>query len=194
MKTKFKTAFQEIVIRHEGGYVDDPDDAGGETYMGISRKYHPGWLGWGIIGSYKHTSEFPDELYTIPMLQAYVERFYKEHYWDTWRGDEINKELAVEMFDVAVNMGVMRAVMFCQKALNFMNLGTNLWPDLVVDGHMGPKTITAIRRAHLTNRIREVVKIINILQGMHYLNYMKRSPIQEKYARGWLKRVSIHKD
>ena len=39
-----------------------------------------------------------------------------------------------------------------------------------------------------------LVKVINILQGMHYIDYMTKSPTQEKFARGWLKRVSINKN
>ncbi|GAJ23902.1 unnamed protein product, partial [marine sediment metagenome] len=36
-----------------------------------------------------------------------------------------------------------------------------------------------------------LLKVMNILQGMHYIEYMRKSPTQEKYARGWLKRVKI---
>lgn len=39
----------DILIKHEGGYVNDPDDKGGETYKGIARKFNPDWKGWKII-------------------------------------------------------------------------------------------------------------------------------------------------
>ena len=39
----------EITCKHEGGYSFDPDDAGGETYKGISRRFNPQWSGWKII-------------------------------------------------------------------------------------------------------------------------------------------------
>jgi hypothetical protein len=35
---------------------------------------------------------------------------------------------------------------------------------------------------------------MNILQGMHYINYMQKSPIQERFARGWLERVAFIKN
>lgn len=44
----FGDAFKKLSIK-EGGYVNDKDDAGGETYRGISRKYNPTWQGWTMI-------------------------------------------------------------------------------------------------------------------------------------------------
>ena len=48
----FKEAF-ELTLAHEGGYVKDPDDRGGETYKGIARRYNPGWSGWARIDKAK---------------------------------------------------------------------------------------------------------------------------------------------
>jgi lysozyme family protein len=191
----FKQAYGKT-MRHEGGYADDPDDAGAETYMGISRRYNPQWYGWEIIELHKNTSRFPNKLHTITILTQQVKKFYKEKYWDTWRGDEFpDQALANEMFDTCVNLGVMRTCMFLQKALNVLNRGQILYSNLVVDGRVGMKTLWAL--GALKNKekddIKYVIKIINILQGTHYLKYMQQSPIQEKYARGWLNRVTIEK-
>jgi hypothetical protein len=38
-----------------------------------------------------------------------------------------------------------------------------------------------------------LLKILNVFQGMHYIDFMTKSPIQEKYARGWFTRVEIEK-
>lgn len=48
----FKIALDKVLSR-EGGYINDPDDKGGETYKGISRKYNPDWKGWRIIDNTK---------------------------------------------------------------------------------------------------------------------------------------------
>ena len=40
-------------MEHEGGYVDDRDDRGGETYRGISRNNFPDWKGWKKIDGFK---------------------------------------------------------------------------------------------------------------------------------------------
>ena len=41
------------ILKHEGGYVDNPNDIGKETYGGISRKYNPNWEGWKFIDDWK---------------------------------------------------------------------------------------------------------------------------------------------
>jgi len=48
----FDEAFEKTAAI-EGGYVLDPDDAGGETYKGISRRFNPSWGGWDKIDEMK---------------------------------------------------------------------------------------------------------------------------------------------
>ena len=47
----FEKAFNKI-IANEGGYVNDKDDKGGETFMGITRKNHPTIYLWEVIDRY----------------------------------------------------------------------------------------------------------------------------------------------
>lgn len=187
----FKKAFS-ITMGHEGGYVFDPDDAGGETYKGISRKYNPAWFGWELIDEYDGNSDFPQCLDDVEELQEMVEEFYKEHYWDVNRLDEIESQMiATEMFDTGVNMGVRRAVKFLQEALNYLNRNEQNYPDLVVDGVIGPVTFAALNYIMANDDVDILMTIMNVLQGKHYLDYMTKSPTQEKYARGWFKRVAL---
>lgn len=187
----FEKAYR-ITMAHEGGYVDDPDDAGGETYKGISRKYNPSWFGWDVIDSYSSDDDFPQCLNNDGELQEYVMDFYKEHYWDVNRLDEIDSQMiATEMFDTGVNMGVRRASKFFQEALNYLNRNEKNFTDLVVDGVIGPATFNAFDYIMRYDDVDVLMTIMNVLQGQHYLNYMKKSPTQEKYARGWFKRVSL---
>ena len=44
----FNQALQ-MVLQNEGGYVNDPNDPGGETYKGIARKMNSNWIGWQLI-------------------------------------------------------------------------------------------------------------------------------------------------
>lgn len=70
-----------------------------------------------------------------------MKAFYKENYWDKFLGDEINsQEIADEIFDTSVNMGVERAVKFLQKALNYLNRDELLYLNLVVDGSIENNT------------------------------------------------------
>ena len=48
----YKEAIKKT-LKYEGGYVNDKDDRGGETYRGVSRRYHPNWSGWKIVDEYK---------------------------------------------------------------------------------------------------------------------------------------------
>lgn len=182
-------------LEFEGGYVFDPDDGGGETYRGIARRFNPGWEGWKTIDRLKGKPDFPQNLENIAPLQEAVRKFFKQHYWDRFQGDLIvSQEIADELFDTGVNLGVTKAVTFLQTALNILNRNQTLYPDIAEDGCCGPVTLEAIDRYLQNDPVEYLLKIANILQGMHYIAFMKKSPTQEKYARGWLDRVAIGPD
>jgi len=184
----------EITAGHEGGYSNDPDDAGGETYKGISRKYNLDWLGWPIIDASKNEPDFPDCLDYNGALQGIVYQFYKENYWDVFWGDDIHiQALANEMFDTGVNMGTGRAVRFLQEALNYLNRNEDIYPDVAEDGKFGNNTFNALNSYLANDDEGYLLKVMNVLQGKHYLDYMKKNPTQEKYVRGWMSRVEITK-
>ncbi len=190
-----------ITLGHEGGYSNDPDDAGGETYRGIARRYHPDWSGWALIDENKQNIKFlsePDFPGNLPYdyaLNTLVEEFYKTNYWNLFWADEIpNQAIANELFDTSVNMGISRAVKFLQTGLNVLNRNQKNYPDIVEDGKFGPNTLKTLRSYLKKDKPSYLLKVMNILQGEHYLTYMRKSPIQERFARGWLSRVSITKE
>lgn len=188
---EFNAAYSRT-LAHEGGYVKDPIDRGGETYKGISRRFNPGWEGWVRIDRARRRRGFPRLLESDATLQASVATFYKQHYWDKFQGDVLpNQAIANELFDTAVNLGVTRAVDFLQRGLNVLNRNGVLYDDLVTDGVFGAKSLAALRAYLKKDKPGYLLKVLNILQGMHYVDTMTRSPLQEKYARGWLNRVEI---
>jgi len=180
----FKEAF-DITMGHEGGYTHDPDDVGGETYRGIARRYNPDWYGWRVIDEDKPNIN-DDE------LDPHVRSFYKQRYWDVNLLDDFPQSIANEMFDTGVNMGIGRAAKFLQECLNYLNRNDSLFPDLVVDGKIGNKSLNALN-AVIPKDEHILLVMLNVCQGRHYMDYMKKSPTQEKYARGWFKRVEITK-
>ena len=185
----------DITLDHEGGYTNDPVDVGGETYKGVARAYYPEWHGWEIIDAVKSESNFPNNLRGNDELDEMIHKFYKKHYWNRFWGDQIpNQDIANEMFDTGVNMGVGRAVKYLQKGLNVLNRNQKNYGDIVEDGSFGSNTMTALNKYLSTDNVSFLLKIMNILQGMHYIDYMTKSPTQERFARGWLKRVSISKN
>lgn len=190
----------KITMKHEGGYVNDKDDVGGETYCGIARNYNPSWEGWQLIDSLKAAAEavgtpiFPANAYDNKEIDRLVKKFYKERYWDVNLLDHCtSQDVANEMFDTGVNMGTARAGKFLQKALNLLNDNGKRWDDIVEDGVVGKNTLKALDACLAFRSDDTLYKILNILQGMHYIEYMTKSPIQEKYAYGWLSRVDFIK-
>lgn len=112
------------VIKVEGGYVNDPDDAGGETYMGISRKFNPTAKFWKIIDEIKSKNKniTNKEMNTIlkknNSIIGEIKNIYKNKYWDKLYLDSLNSQkIAEELFDTAVNMGVSVAIKILQNAL-----------------------------------------------------------------------------
>jgi lysozyme family protein len=189
----FQKAY-DTTMGHEGGYAKDADDLGGETYRGIARKFNPAWNGWAKVDKAKRSSRFPASLDRDADLQADVRAFYKQHYWDKFQGDAIaDQAIADELFDSGVNLGIARAVEFLQRGLSVLNRSEKLYGDLVADGLFGPKTLAAMRAYLRSDKPALLLKIMNVLQGMHYIDFMTKSPVQEKYARGWFQRVDIGK-
>lgn len=183
----FDEAF-DITMGHEGGYSNDPHDAGGETYRGIARNYHPSWSGWNVIDDTKPNID-DDE------LDPYVREFYEANFWDRLRLDDFDdQDVANEMFDTAVNMGVSRAGKFLQECLNYLNRNEALFNDLVVDGKIGPASLAALNEIESNGDEYVLLVMLNVCQGRHYMEYMRKSPTQEKYARGWFSRVSLEKE
>lgn len=103
--------------KNEGGYSNDPDDRGGETWKGIARNFHPSWGGWSIIDLYKKIPPFPECLNDNKNLENSVKRFYKEMFWDKIKGDKIKSQsIADSLYDSAVNMGHKQAIVLAQRS------------------------------------------------------------------------------
>ena len=122
----FKEEFEKIVLT-EGGYVNDPDDAGGETYLGISRKHHPYSPIWSIIDDY--TNRFFDREITKNLkknkkVTKLVSDIYKYEYWDIFDLDSVpNQKIAHEIFDDAVNRGVKNAIILAEQVMGMTPTG-----------------------------------------------------------------------
>jgi len=184
----FRTAYINL-LGYEGGYVNDKDDKGGETYKGIARNYNPDWKGWDIIDNLKDISssqsQFKHLVESNQDLKSLAETFYKKEYWDKFNGDKLPPIIAEELFEQAVNLGNWKtAGKQLQRALNLLNRNNKLFKDLVVDGIVGYNTISATK---LVKELR-LLKVLNGLQFMHYYNIDIKHPEYEKFV-GWFDRV-----
>lgn len=122
---KFIDAYKKV-LNNEGIYSNDPDDTGGETYKGISRRANPNWDGWISIDAIKksHPTTFKGILKKTPELEKKVQDLYKDKYWDCFELDDVPNQLVAEqMFDTAVNQGQTAAIKFAQRVLDLRETG-----------------------------------------------------------------------
>ena len=119
------------VLQHEGGYANVKGDAGGETFMGISRKYNPSWTIWKLIDEVKKkngTKHLNSLLCKNKDIINAVHRLYKEKYWDVLELDDVpNQKIANEMFDTCVNCGKVTAIRVAQQTIGMTITGK--WSD-----------------------------------------------------------------
>ncbi len=192
--TPFEEAYKRL-IKYEGGYVNDPDDKGGETYKGIARHFYPNWEGWRYIDSVKGEPDFEKLIEKASMvLEPLVEDFYRKNYWEKVQGDKLPPIIAQELFEQAVNMGVHTAVSHLQQALNLINRNQKLYPDVAVDGTFGKKTLSAVDAVSKDyGNVKLLFNVLNFLQAKRYIELMQKYPKYEKFI-GWFARIEIIKN
>ena len=146
----------EQVLEHEGGYVNDPKDLGGETKYGITKRFYP-----------------DIDIKNLTIEQA--KEIYKKDYWDRNRVESLPQNLWHIYFDMCVNMGKRTAVKVLQRAA--VNKGKNI----EVDGGLGPMTIGALKGVELDRvrafRVKYYVDLITARpeQEKFYLGWFRRA-------------------
>lgn len=174
----------------EGFYSNDPKDAGGETLYGVARNYWPNWGGFAIVDEYKKKPGFPENMRNDQRLKDLRKAFYKASFWDVLKLDSVSdKMICMEMYDTAVNQGTGRAARYIQTALNVSNDRGKYYADVAIDGIIGAGTVAAINKHP---RPITLVKLLNVMQGNHYIEQCLKNPTQEAYLNGWFTRVFEH--
>lgn len=113
-----------LTLKNEGFYGNDASDTGGETLWGIARNKEQNWPGWEIVDSLRGHDDFPSCLKENAQLLQMRQEVYDREYWKAIKGDSIiNQEVANDLFDKAVNMGVHQAVVLCQRSLDMPETG-----------------------------------------------------------------------
>lgn len=173
----------------EGGYSNHPDDRGGETYRGISRKAWPDWEGWRVI-DVSEVSTMPQKkadefLASIPWLDGHVEDFYRANFWPAWM-DKLPPALAIETFDAAVNHGTSRAARMLQHTVNLLNGNGKTTADIAEDGKPGLATLGALDAVTARRGLDVVLKCFKLLRGRLFIELCEKDPSQEAFLVGWL--------
>lgn len=195
----FKLA-EAITGGNEGGYANNPNDNGGETYAGIARKFWPSWGGWANIDLYKRQytglSHDLKSKYTLSKwvnnsanvisegVKTLVSDFYKEQFWDTLKLDLFkDQQLANTVYDFGVNSGTARAAKTLQSSINAVSkIGIS------VDGSIGINTISALNSVNQ----KSVYEYYNKMRESFYQGLAK-SPTQTQFLKSWLSRLKPYK-
>jgi Putative secretion activating protein len=171
---EFKIALQKT-LTYEGGYSNDPDDMGGETYKGISRAAHSNWAGWTIIDKYKGKPGFPSILDKDAELQKEIEVFYWTNFWLPAKVYNIqNQPIADSVFDFAVNAGIQTSVRMTQSIVGS-----------IADGIIGDQTLSKLNAFDPSLFLAS----FTIAKIKHYITIIQKRPANKKYLYGWISRA-----
>lgn len=161
------------IIRHEGGYINNPNDPGGATKYGISLR----WLkSQGLFGDVNG-----DLRVDIRDIQALTldkaDGFYRVSWWDHYGYGRISEQvLATKIFDMAVNMGAPRAHRIAQDAAG-----------VPVDGVLGSGSLRALNS--VLGAPQPLLAHIQGLQAAYYLGLVKANPRLAVFLPGWENRA-----
>lgn len=124
--SSYEDAFKKVV-GHEGGFTANPKDRGNWT---------SGKIGVGELKGTKYgisAMAYPHlDIRNLTLDQARA--IYKRDYWDRVKGDQLTFPVAFNVFDGAVNSGVLRSILWLQEAVG-----------VTADGILGPKTLAAVK-------------------------------------------------
>ena len=172
----------EILAREGSQYTDHPSDKGGPTKYGITLATLAEYRGGMVVAA---------DVRNLGELEA--RKIYESRYIDRPRFNlvlQVDTGIGLELIDTGVNMGVSVAATFLQRALNLFNERGRTYPDLKVDGNVGPATVAALR-SFIARRGRDgidvLLKTLNLLQGARYVEIAERHEAQEDFIYGWIK-------
>ena len=162
MKENFEKSL-ELVLAHEGGYVNHPSDPGGKTNLGVTQRVWEDYVGHKV-----------DEQTMRNLTKELVAPLYKSRYWDAVHGDQLPSGADYLAFDFAVNAGAFRSIKTIQRALN-----------ITADGVIGPVTVKAIQDTNAED-------FINSFSAAKESFYRGLSNFPT-FGRGWFNRVAKSK-
>jgi lysozyme family protein len=150
----------ELMLKSEGGYVNNPADPGGMTNLGVTKATWENWVG-----------RESDEAEMRGLTPEKVEPLYKKKYWDAVRGDELPPGISYLCFDFAVNAGAGRSIKTLQTAVG-----------VTPDGGFGPMTMAAVQAV-------DPVELIERFSQAKEDFYRSLNTFAT-FGKGWLNRVA----
>ena len=158
MNTNFEKSLAEL-LKHEGGYVNHPQDPGGRTNLGVTQAVWEDWIDRAV-----------SEENMRALTPAKVAPLYRELYWDRVKGDKLPAGVDYCVFDAAVNSGASRAAKWLQTTVG-----------AVADGAIGEQTLKLVL---LTNPQMLIDKY-----SANRLAFLQRLATWPTFGKGWERRV-----
>ena len=163
----------DILLRAEGGYVNDPSDPGGATYRGITLTVFQSYYGKAMTAQNLRSMTYDQTVH-----------IYKAGYWNKVKGDDIRTQAVADIiFDFAVNSGVSTAVKKVQQVLIARGHRT-----VKADGLFGPVTLKAV------NEDKDQPALFNDIKAarVRYYESLMKNPSLKKFLKGWMNRLALY--
>ena len=157
MKENFQKCL-ELILHHEGGWVNHPRDPGGETNFGVTKRVYEEW------GGTKDMKELTEED---------VAPIYEKNYWLRAKCDQLPSGLDLAVMDWSVNSGVGRAVKKLQRMI-----GT------VADGGIGPNTLKTLDEYIEHHGLEKTIRAYSNIRQEFY----ESLSTFDTFGRGWTRR------
>jgi len=165
------------VIEREKGYVNHPSDLGGPTR-------------WGVTEKVARENGYKGDMRDLPRTFAY-DILLREYYVKPGFNDvgKVSTDVSVVLTDAGVLCGQQRVSSWFQMVLNALNRRQKFYPDLAVDGSIGPRTIAAFK-AYMDARGHEgevvMLRAMNAMIGHHFIDISLKREANEDFTYGWL--------
>jgi lysozyme family protein len=161
-KSNFESCL-EVILHHEGGYVNHPKDPGGRTNLGVTQRVYEEWIGHPV-----------DERIMKSLTVDHVRALYKARYWEVAKAGDLPAGLDLCVFDFAVNAGPGRAARYLQRMVGAAE-----------DGQIGPRTLSLVEQyVRGLDAKTAVSRYQDARRG-----YYRKLKTFGTFGKGWLRRV-----
>ncbi len=166
----------DTILKHEGGFVNDPDDPGGATNRGVTIGTYSKWL--GKPATVQDVKEITEET---------AREIYELNYLVKPRINELPEILMPQMFDISINSGPKNAIKMLQRLINLAGFGV-----ISVDGVLGPDTRN--RASTMAGEMEGYAVNALVEERIKFYNkIVDRRPASGKFLKGWLRRAKTFK-
>ena len=151
-----------MLLKHEGGFVNHPSDPGGMTNLGVTK---------AVYDAYTNGNATEEEMRALTPID--VSPIYKKNYWDRGRCDDLPSGVDWSVFDWGVNSGMGRSAKALQRIVG-----------VTADGGIGPMTLQAVANFEPKDIINQMHSLVRI--------FMKVSPRLKLLVKGGLVETTKH--